>query len=117
MAREHFKVSLSVTKVADPSSTLFSCYSSETCFLLSPRITAPEETTFHLLHLSLMREYIDYEFSDLKVRRTHAHDHVNVCVMAVEVLASPSLLCCAHVSGCLFVFFRITLVLIMTWSG
>uniref|UniRef100_A0A665V7J0 5'-3' exoribonuclease 1 n=1 Tax=Echeneis naucrates TaxID=173247 RepID=A0A665V7J0_ECHNA len=30
------------------------------------RITAPEETTFHLLHLSLMREYIDYEFSDLK---------------------------------------------------
>ncbi|KAJ0058968.1 hypothetical protein NL108_003310, partial [Boleophthalmus pectinirostris] len=30
------------------------------------RITAPEETTFHLLHLSLMREYIDYEFSGLK---------------------------------------------------
>ncbi|XP_044075764.1 5'-3' exoribonuclease 1 isoform X2 [Siniperca chuatsi] len=30
------------------------------------RITAPEETTFHLLHLSLMREYIDYEFSDLR---------------------------------------------------
>ncbi|XP_068197322.1 5'-3' exoribonuclease 1 [Antennarius striatus] len=30
------------------------------------RITAPEETTFHLLHLSLMREYIDYEFSELK---------------------------------------------------
>ncbi|CAN9503342.1 unnamed protein product [Ophioblennius macclurei] len=30
------------------------------------RITAPEETTFHLLHLSLMREYIDYEFSPLK---------------------------------------------------
>uniref|UniRef100_A0A8C7XW97 5'-3' exoribonuclease 1 n=1 Tax=Oryzias sinensis TaxID=183150 RepID=A0A8C7XW97_9TELE len=30
------------------------------------RITAPEETTFHLLHLSLMREYIDYEFSWLK---------------------------------------------------
>uniref|UniRef100_A0A674NXE1 5'-3' exoribonuclease 1 n=1 Tax=Takifugu rubripes TaxID=31033 RepID=A0A674NXE1_TAKRU len=28
------------------------------------RITAPEETTFHLLHLSLMREYIDYEFSN-----------------------------------------------------
>uniref|UniRef100_A0A8C5I5E4 5'-3' exoribonuclease 1 n=1 Tax=Gouania willdenowi TaxID=441366 RepID=A0A8C5I5E4_GOUWI len=31
------------------------------------RITAPEETTFHLLHLSLMREYIDYEFSPLKL--------------------------------------------------
>uniref|UniRef100_A0A672GG90 5'-3' exoribonuclease 1 n=1 Tax=Salarias fasciatus TaxID=181472 RepID=A0A672GG90_SALFA len=30
------------------------------------RITAPEETTFHLLHLSLMREYIDYEFAELK---------------------------------------------------
>ncbi|KAM9322764.1 5'-3' exoribonuclease 1 isoform 2-T2 [Pholidichthys leucotaenia] len=30
------------------------------------RVTAPEETTFHLLHLSLMREYIDYEFSVLK---------------------------------------------------
>ncbi|CAK6970920.1 '-3' exoribonuclease 1 isoform X1 [Scomber scombrus] len=30
------------------------------------RITAPEETTFHLLHLSLMREYIDYEFSDIR---------------------------------------------------
>uniref|UniRef100_A0A672GCS8 5'-3' exoribonuclease 1 n=1 Tax=Salarias fasciatus TaxID=181472 RepID=A0A672GCS8_SALFA len=31
------------------------------------RITAPEETTFHLLHLSLMREYIDYEFAELKI--------------------------------------------------
>uniref|UniRef100_A0A7N6BE64 5'-3' exoribonuclease 1 n=1 Tax=Anabas testudineus TaxID=64144 RepID=A0A7N6BE64_ANATE len=31
------------------------------------RITAPEETTFHLLHLSLMREYIDYEFSELRL--------------------------------------------------
>ncbi|XP_037315324.2 5'-3' exoribonuclease 1 [Pungitius pungitius] len=30
------------------------------------RISAPEETTFHLLHLSLMREYIDYEFSELR---------------------------------------------------
>ncbi|XP_063077611.1 5'-3' exoribonuclease 1-like isoform X2 [Engraulis encrasicolus] len=30
------------------------------------RITTPEETTFHLLHLSLLREYIDYEFADLK---------------------------------------------------
>ncbi|CAD5122205.1 DgyrCDS10650 [Dimorphilus gyrociliatus] len=27
---------------------------------------APEEITFHLLHLSLMREYLDYEFSTLK---------------------------------------------------
>ncbi|XP_077472097.1 5'-3' exoribonuclease 1 isoform X2 [Stigmatopora argus] len=30
------------------------------------RVTAPEETTFHLLHLSLMREYINYEFAAVK---------------------------------------------------
>uniref|UniRef100_A0A4W3HGU5 5'-3' exoribonuclease 1 n=1 Tax=Callorhinchus milii TaxID=7868 RepID=A0A4W3HGU5_CALMI len=30
------------------------------------RIAAVEETTFHLLHLSLMREYIDYEFSPIR---------------------------------------------------
>ncbi|KAH9508699.1 5'-3' exoribonuclease 1 [Bulinus truncatus] len=30
------------------------------------RPTTPEETTFHLLHLSLMRDYLAYEFSDLK---------------------------------------------------
>ncbi|MCJ8750241.1 hypothetical protein PDJAM_G00260270 [Pangasius djambal] len=38
------------------------------------RITAPEETTFHLLHLSLMREYIDYEFSPLRERISFAYD-------------------------------------------
>uniref|UniRef100_A0A3Q2FUM3 5'-3' exoribonuclease 1 n=1 Tax=Cyprinodon variegatus TaxID=28743 RepID=A0A3Q2FUM3_CYPVA len=38
------------------------------------RITAPEETTFHLLHLSLMREYIDYEFSALKNHMGSAYD-------------------------------------------
>lgn len=31
------------------------------------RIAAVEETTFHLLHLSLMREYVDYEFSPVRV--------------------------------------------------
>ena len=31
------------------------------------RITKPEKTTFHLLHLSLFREYLDWEFSELKV--------------------------------------------------
>jgi len=41
--------------------------------LFSFRITAPEETTFHLLHLSLMREYIDYEFSELRVRERSRH--------------------------------------------
>ncbi|KAG7320040.1 hypothetical protein KOW79_017183 [Hemibagrus wyckioides] len=38
------------------------------------RITAPEETTFHLLHLSLMREYIDYEFSSLRERISFEYD-------------------------------------------
>ncbi|CAL4126734.1 unnamed protein product, partial [Meganyctiphanes norvegica] len=30
------------------------------------RTPTPEATTFHLLHLSLMREYVNYEFSSLK---------------------------------------------------
>ncbi|BFZ23484.1 hypothetical protein BsWGS_26524 [Bradybaena similaris] len=30
------------------------------------RPVTPEETTFHLLHLSLMRDYLAYEFSDIK---------------------------------------------------
>lgn len=30
------------------------------------RLHTPEETTFHLLHLSLLREYLDIEFSALK---------------------------------------------------
>ncbi|XP_019512485.1 PREDICTED: 5'-3' exoribonuclease 1 isoform X5 [Hipposideros armiger] len=38
------------------------------------RVCAPEETTFHLLHLSLMREYIDYEFSVLKDKITFKYD-------------------------------------------
>ncbi|KAM5292537.1 5'-3' exoribonuclease 1 isoform 2-T2 [Ctenodactylus gundi] len=38
------------------------------------RVCAPEETTFHLLHLSLMREYIDYEFSVLKEKLTFKYD-------------------------------------------
>ncbi|XP_031415330.1 5'-3' exoribonuclease 1 isoform X2 [Clupea harengus] len=38
------------------------------------RITAPEETTFHLLHLSLFREYIDYEFSDVKKKIPFEYD-------------------------------------------
>ncbi len=31
------------------------------------RQTAVDAVTFHLLHLSIMREYIDFEFSTLKV--------------------------------------------------
>ena len=33
------------------------------------RPTTPEETTFHLLHLSLMREYLEIEFSPVKVKQ------------------------------------------------
>ncbi|XP_063074870.1 5'-3' exoribonuclease 1 isoform X2 [Engraulis encrasicolus] len=38
------------------------------------RIATPEETTFFLLHLSLMREYIDYEFSELKHKIPFEYD-------------------------------------------
>uniref|UniRef100_G3TR92 5'-3' exoribonuclease n=1 Tax=Loxodonta africana TaxID=9785 RepID=G3TR92_LOXAF len=38
------------------------------------KVCAPEETTFHLLHLSLMREYIDYEFSVLKDKIAFKYD-------------------------------------------
>lgn len=38
------------------------------------RVSAPEETTFHLLHLSLMREYIDYEFSSVKDKISFEYD-------------------------------------------
>ncbi len=30
------------------------------------RIPTPEETTFHLLHLSLLREYLEHEFAELR---------------------------------------------------
>uniref|UniRef100_A0A8C0GNK2 5'-3' exoribonuclease 1 n=1 Tax=Chelonoidis abingdonii TaxID=106734 RepID=A0A8C0GNK2_CHEAB len=40
----------------------------------SQRACAPEETTFHLLHLSLMREYIDYEFSPVKDKISFQYD-------------------------------------------
>lgn len=33
----------------------------------SQRPTTPEETTFHLLHLSLLREYLAEEFTELRV--------------------------------------------------
>lgn len=37
--------------------------------LFSHRITKPEKTSFHLLHLSLFREYLNWEFNELKVRK------------------------------------------------
>ena len=33
----------------------------------SKRITKAEQQTFHLLHLSLLREYLEFEFGVLKV--------------------------------------------------
>ena len=32
------------------------------------RHTSPDTITFHLLHLSILREYLEHEFSSLKVR-------------------------------------------------
>eukprot|EP00118_Oscarella_pearsei_P002981 m.12490 g.12490 ORF g.12490 m.12490 type:complete len:1544 (+) comp24099_c0_seq1:68-4699(+) len=42
------------------------------------RISTPEETTFHLLHLSLMREYIDHEFSVVKPKLPFGYDLENI---------------------------------------
>ncbi|XP_070562062.1 5'-3' exoribonuclease 1-like isoform X2 [Ptychodera flava] len=38
------------------------------------RMPTPEETTFHLLHLSLFREYLEFEFQDLKGKLTFDFD-------------------------------------------
>ncbi|KAJ7394677.1 5'-3' exoribonuclease 1 [Desmophyllum pertusum] len=38
------------------------------------RITKAEKTTFHLLHLSLFREYLDWEFSELKDKLPFPYD-------------------------------------------
>ncbi|XP_065061196.1 5'-3' exoribonuclease 1-like [Rhopilema esculentum] len=40
----------------------------------SKRVTKPEETVFHLLHLSLMREYLDFEFGELKDKLPYGYD-------------------------------------------
>ena len=48
----------------------FNCFREEVRFTKrkDTRTGKAEETTFHLLHISLMREYIDHEFEELKVR-------------------------------------------------
>ncbi|GFR69701.1 5'-3' exoribonuclease 1, partial [Elysia marginata] len=38
------------------------------------RPMTPEETTFHLLHLSLLRDYLAYEFADLKGKTSFTWD-------------------------------------------
>ena len=44
------------------------------------RIVTAEETTFHLLHLSLLREYLDHEFSDLR-KATLTFDYDLECII------------------------------------
>ena len=39
----------------------------------------PEDITFHLLHLSLLREYIDWEFESLKV----LEDKYTTCILSM----------------------------------
>ncbi|GFS46963.1 5'-3' exoribonuclease 1 [Trichonephila inaurata madagascariensis] len=38
------------------------------------RITTPEETTFHLLHISLLRDYLGHEFSPVKTKISFSFD-------------------------------------------
>ena len=55
--------------VAFPFWLMIIIYLNVFCYVpLLFRVTKPEETVFHLLHLSLMREYLDFEFGSLKVR-------------------------------------------------
>ncbi len=42
------------------------------------RTSTPEETTFHLLHLSLLREYLDVEFSSLKSKLKFPYNLENI---------------------------------------
>lgn len=42
------------------------------------RPATPEETTFHLLHLSLFREYLDFEFSSLKDKLPFGYSLENI---------------------------------------
>lgn len=44
------------------------------------RQTSPDTVTFHLLHLSIMREYIDFEFLPIKV----THSTITMCFSASE---------------------------------
>lgn len=42
------------------------------------RTVCPEEQVFHLLHLSMMREYIDFEFSSLKETLSFPYNLENI---------------------------------------
>lgn len=42
------------------------------------RMSTPEETNFYLLHLSLMRGYLEHEFSELKEKLPFGFDVENI---------------------------------------
>jgi len=51
------------------------------------RSTAPEETTFHLLHLSLMREYLEFEFGEhLQVSATFCYKIAFKAIIILDTL-------------------------------
>jgi 5'-3' exoribonuclease 1 len=50
------------------------------------RSTAPEETIFHLLHLSLMREYLDFEFgNELRVSYSRLIGQIILCCNNIKM--------------------------------
>ena len=69
LLREEVKFGRKVSKSA------YNNYAVAVNFLLLCRSVDPDATTFHLLHISLLREYIDLEFSDVKVTTGFVHHH------------------------------------------
>ena len=58
----------------------------------SGRTAVPEETNFHLLHLSLMREYLEMEFSSLKKSLPFGFDLEAVIDDWVSFVHTPNVL-------------------------
>ena len=54
------------------------------------RVTTPESITFHLLHLSLMREYLGMEFESLKNRLPFPYDLEHIIDDWVSILVLSS---------------------------
>ena len=50
------------------------------------RYTTVEETAFYLLHLTLFREYLDYEFSSLKVKLAPTEERSKAMLLATRML-------------------------------
>ncbi len=55
--------------------------------------TTPDTITFHLLHLSILREYLDFEFQALKVRSSREACTVYIECVCMHVLMVPSFVC------------------------